>query len=592
MANLTNLADRIIETDVLIVGSEGAGCTAAMEAIKHGVKVTVVTKGSHIGRSGATVTGDADLDVDSRSLHELFGLPTADTRDSKDIFFSDMLKGGKYLNNQKLLEIHVDEAPDRLQDLLDWGVKIDGLIHASGHSYPRGVVIPGTKLMPVLRRVVSATEVELVCYTMITELLTKNGLVVGAIGIDASTGEFVVFKAKAVVLCTGGAMRMYPYTTAPEELTGDGASMAYRAGAELVDMEFPMFLPGAFPWPPAVKGVDIPFQLSTAGYVCGWMLNRAGERFMQRWDPVHFERTTRDIASVAMMTEILAGRGSPHGGVYVSLKHLPDNLIDHLEDWMPPEFYLFYGGFKMKDYLPDLKKYAIESVPASHFFNGGVRINERCETNVPGLFASGEVTGGVHGANRLSGNAFTEMVLWGHRSGGFAAQFAKDRGEPSIDIAQVEAYRQKTFAPLERTGGISQAELRQTLQEVAWEKAGVLRDGNSLEKALGEFVRMRDEDLSRVTVRAKERVFNREWLKVLELENMLLIMEMVCRTSILRTESRGALYRRDYPETDNINWLKNQIVSQKPQGIDIRSEPIVVTKTEPPKKILPYGRTE
>jgi len=563
-----------------------------MEAIKPGVKVTVVTKGSHIGRSGATVTGDADLDVDSRSLHERFGLPTADTRDSKDVFFSDILKGGKYLNNQKLVEIHVDEAPDRLQDLLDWGVKIDGLIHASGHSYPRGVVIPGTKLMPVLRRVVSATDVELVCYTMITELLTNNGLVVGAVGINASTGEFVVFKAKAVVLCTGGAMRMYPYTTAPEELTGDGTSMAYRAGAELVDMEFPMFLPGAFPWPPAVKGVDIPFQLSTAGYVCGWMLNRAGERFMQRWDPVHFERTTRDIASVAMMTEILAGRGSPHGGVYVSLKHLPDNLIDHLEDWMPPEFYLFYGGFKMKDYLPDLKKYAIESVPASHFFNGGVRINERCETNLPGLFASGEVTGGVHGANRLSGNAFTEMVLWGHRSGGFAAQYAKDMGESSIDTAQLEEYRQKTFAPLERTGGISQAELRQNLQQVAWEKAGVLRDGNSLEKALVEFVRMRDEDLSRVTVRAKERVFNREWLQVLELENMLLTMEMVCRTSILRTESRGALYRRDYPETDNINWLNNQIVSKKGDGVDIRSEPIVVTKAEPPKKILPYGRTE
>ncbi len=592
MAALEKIADRMVETDVLIVGSEGAGSPAALEAIKHGVKATVVTKGSQIGRSGATVTGDADFDVDSRSLHDRFGLKEADPRDSKEIFFEDMLKGGKYLNNQKLVEVHVDEAPDRLMDLLNWGVKIDGLIHASGHSYPRGVVIPGTKLMPPLRRAVMGTEVQLVCYTMITELLTNKGRVVGAIGVNGATGEMIVFKAKAVVLCTGGAMRMYPYTTAPEELTGDGTAMAYRAGAELVDMEFPMFLPGAFPWPPAVKGVDIPFQLSTAGYVGGWMLNKNGDRFMRHWDPVRFEWTTRDIASVAMMTEILAGRGGPHGGVYVSLKHLPDNLIEHLEEWMPPEFYLFYGGFRMKDYLPDLKREAIESVPASHFFNGGIRINERCETSLPGLFAAGEVTGGVHGANRLSGNAFTEMVLWGHRSGRFAAEYAKGSPEVEVDKGQLEALKEKTLAPLERKGGASQAELRKRLQEVAWEKAGVIRDAGSLEEALAEFVRTKEEELPRVSVRAKERVFNREWMQVLELENMLLTMEMVCRASLNRKESRGALYRRDYPNTDNVNWLKNQIVSQREGKMEIRNEPVVVTRIEPPRKVLKYGRTE
>jgi succinate dehydrogenase/fumarate reductase flavoprotein subunit len=592
MADVGKMVDRVIETDVLIIGSEGAGSPAALEAIKHGVRVTVVTKGSDIGRSGATVTGDADLDVDSRSLHDRFGLSGADTRDSKDIFFEDMVKGGKYLNNQKLVEIHVEEAPDRLQDLLNWGVKIDGLIHASGHSYPRGVVIPGTKLMPPLRRAVLGTDVELICYTMITDLLTNNGQVVGAVGINGTTGEFMVFKAKAVVLCTGGAMRMYPFTTAPEELTGDGMMMAYRAGAELVDMEFPMFLPGAFPWPPAVKGVDIPFQLSTGGYIAGWMLNKHGDRFMRHWDPVRYEWTTRDIASVAMMTEILAGRGSPHGGVYVSLKHLPDDLIENLEKWVPPEFYMFYGGFRMKDYLPDLRREAIESVPASHFFNGGIRINERCETSMPGLFAAGETTGGVHGANRLSGNAFTEMVLWGHLSGRLAAEYAKESGGVSLDKTQLEALKDKSLAPLKREGDVSQADLRKRLQQVAWEKAGVIRDGESLEKALSEFVKMREEDLPRVSVQAKERVFNREWVQVLELGSMLLIMEMVCRTSLNRKESRGALYRRDYPDTDNINWLKNQIVSQKEGKMEIRSEPVVVTKIEPPKKILKYGRTE
>jgi succinate dehydrogenase/fumarate reductase flavoprotein subunit len=592
MATLKGLADKIVETDVLIVGSEGAGSPAALEAIKKGVKVTVVTKGSNIGRSGATVTGDADLDIDSRSLHDRFGLAGADPDDSKDIFFSDMLKGGKYLNNQKLVEIHVEEAPDRLQDLLDLGVKIDGLLHSSGHTYPRGVIIPGTKLMPSLRRAVLATNVELECYTMITDLLTNNGQVVGAIGINGATGEFVVFKTKSVVMCTGGAMRMYPYTTAPEELTGDGGAMAYRAGAEMVDMEFPMFLPGSFPWPPAVKGVDIPFLLSTGGFVRGWLLNKHGDRFIDKWDPVRHEWTTRDIASVAMMSEILADRGSPHGGVYVSLKHLPDNLIDYMEKWMPPEFYLSYGGFNMKEYLPDLRKDAIESVPASHFFNGGIKINEQCETNLPGLFAAGEATGGVHGANRLSGNAFTEMILWGHRSGKYAAEYAAGSGDASIDIDQLEALRQKTFAPLERKEGLSAVELRKDLQQIAWEKAGVIRDGKGIETALAEFVQIRDEKLPQVSLRAKERIFNREWIQALELENMLQIMEMVCRTSLIRTESRGSLYRKDYPDMDNINWLKNQIVTKTDDGMDIRSEPIIVTRMEPPKKILKYGKTE
>jgi succinate dehydrogenase/fumarate reductase flavoprotein subunit len=592
MSSLESVVDKVIETDVLVVGSEGAGATAALEAIKRGVKVTVVTKGSNIGKSGATVTGDADLDVDSKSLYERFGLKEADPHDSKDKFFEDMVKGGKYLNNQKLCGIHVDEAPERLQDLLDWGVKIDGLIQASGHSYPRGLIIPGTKLMPRLRKAVLATEVELVTHSIVTDLITNGNQVIGATAINAATGEFIAFKAGAVILCTGGAMRMYPYTTAPEELTGDGGAMAYRAGAELVEMEFPMFLPGSFPWPPAVKGVDVPFILSTEGLVRGHMLNKKGDRFMRLWDPVNMEWTTRDIASVAMMNEILSGRGSKHGGVYVSLKHLPDNLIDYIEEWMPPEFYLFYGGFKMKDYLPDLKKEAIESVPASHFFNGGVRINEECATNLAGLFAAGESTGGVHGANRLSGNAFTEMILWGHRSGRFAAEYAKGTGEISIDLDQLEAKRLEAFAPLERDDGLPQVEVRKKLQQVAWEKVGVIRDKTSLDEALIEFNRMREEDLPRVCVKNKDRIYNREWIQVLELNSMLTILEMVCRTSLNRTESRGALYRRDYPETDNVNWLKNQIVKKTDEGMQIWSEPVVITKLDPPKKMMKYGQTD
>ncbi|KAA3630404.1 MAG: FAD-binding protein [Proteobacteria bacterium] len=592
MSRLQSVVDKLIETDVLIIGSEGAGATAALEAIKYGVKVTVVTKGTNIGKSGATVTGDADLDVDSNSLFYRFGLKDADPADSKDKFFEDMIKGGKFLNNQKLAEIHVDEAPDRLQDLLNWGVKIDSLTQASGHSYPRGTIIPGTKLMPRLRKAVLATDVQLIPNCVVTDLLTSGKHVIGAVGINAATGEFIAFKAGAVIVCTGGAMRMYPYTTAPEELTGDGGAMAYRVGAEMVEMEFPMFLPGSFPWPPALKGVDVPFILSTAGSVGGHLLNKKGDRFLRHWDPERMEWTTRDIASVAIMAEILAGRGSEHGGVYVSLKHLPDNLIDNLETWLPPEYYPYYGGFNMKDYLPDLKKDAIESVPASHFFNGGIRIDGECATSLPGLFASGEATGGVHGANRLSGNAFTEMIVFGHRSGRFAANYAKQVGEMSIDVEEVEKRRQELFAPLERESGLLQVDIRKHMQQLVWEKAGVIRDGNSLQEALKEIIRIRQEDLPQIHTINKDRIYNREWIQSYELGSMLTIMEMVCRTSLKREESRGSLYRRDYPQTDNINWAKNQVVKKSDEEMQIHSEPLVVTKLEPPKKIMKYGRTD
>jgi succinate dehydrogenase/fumarate reductase flavoprotein subunit len=591
--DLTNLVDRIIETDVLIVGSEGAGSTAAMEAVKQGLRVTIVTKGSDVGRSGATVTGDADMDVDSRSLHDRFGLPQTDPRDSKEIFFKDVVKGGKYLNNQELVEIHVEEAPERFQDLIDLGIKFDQVFHCSGHTFPRGIFIPGTRLMRALRRAVYATAIEVIPHTMIIDLLTNGNQLAGAVGIDAAAGDIVLFRAKAVILATGGAIRMYPYTTAPEELTGDGAAIAYRAGAELIDMEFPMFLPGSFPHPPAVKGVDVPFILSTAGSIHGWLLNRNGDRFMRHWDPVNFERTTRDIASVAMMSEILAGRGSPNGGVYVSLKHLPDNLIDYIQEWKPSETLMQYGGFNMKDYLPDLKKEAVESVPASHFFNGGVKINTMCETNIAGLYAAGEVTGGVHGANRLSGNAFTEMLVWGHRAGRFAAHYAKELGENvSVDTSQVDRLRKRIITPLETTNGRSPVYFRNCLQQIAWEKAGVIRTATSLEAALAEFVSLGEESQSNMHIANTNRIFNREWIQALELESMLTVMEMVCRTSLKRQESRGSLYRSDFPQTNNIDFLINHIVRLKDGEMDITGSPVVITKEEPVRKMLKYGEFE
>ena len=598
MIRLEDIAEKVIETDILIVGSGGAGATAAIEAIKTKLRVTIATKG-RIGKCGATVTGDADLDVDSKSLHERFSqIKGSDPRDSPVTFFKDIVKGGKFLNNQKLVEIHVREAPNRLQDIIDWGAKIEKTTHASGHSYPRGVYIPGMKLMPVLKRQANKVGVNIVEDTIITDIIVQNDQVAGAVGVNIRSGGFLVFKAKAVVLATGGCMRIYPFVTAPDELTGDGMAMAYRAGAELVDMEFPMFLPGCFVHPPALSGVDVPFILSTEGFIHGHLLNRRGERFMRKWAPKTLEHTTRDICSVAMMSEILAGNGSPHGGVFVSLRHLPTNLIEYLHEWLP---WLrdrgkpwTYGGFDLEDFIPreTLKMDALEAAPAGHFTNGGIKINERCETNIKGLFAAGETTAGVHGGNRLSGNAFTEMIVWGSRSGKFAATYASTAKQLEIDTTLVERLRNRIYAPLERKEGENPIKLRKQMQQLAWEKIGVVRDRPRLENALKEIERMRSEEPPRVATKAKNQEYNREWIGAIELENMLLIMKMIARSALMRTESRAAHYRKDYPMTDYDNWTKNIIVQHVDGKPQLTTQSVVITKLQPPKGKLPYGVVE
>ncbi|UCH02706.1 MAG: FAD-binding protein, partial [Candidatus Bathyarchaeota archaeon] len=518
--------DKYIDTEILVVGSEGAGATCAIEACDQGASVIIVTKG-RMGRSGATVTGDSDHDVDSRSLHKLFPWITgADPHDSKEQFFEDVVKGGKYLNNQKMVEAHVTDAPQAIQKLFDWGLTCEPMvIKTSGHSYPRGVVSCGTKYTPLFRTQVEKRGIPVIEDTMITDLLTNAGRVVGAVGLNMRSGEFMVFRAKIVVLATGGEMRIYPIITAPEELTGDGIAMAYRAGAELTDMEFPMFLPGTFTTPPALLGVDVPFLYSTAGMVYAWMLNNVGERFMARWAPDTLEHSTRDICSVAMYKEILEGRGSPTGGIYVSLKHLPDNLIDQIHKHALIESK--YGGFDMEEWFPseELKTKAMEAVPGRHFFNGGIRINERCETSLSGLFACGETTAGVHGGNRLSGNAFTEMVTWGFRAGRFAAAAAKNAPTSHLVDGSIDQLRKKIVQPLTRTKGVNAIELRKQIQRIAWEHVGIIRTEKLLKEAIKEITQMRRRATT-LCCSSKDRIYNREWIEALQIENMLLCLEI------------------------------------------------------------------
>ena len=588
MSDLTHSADEVIRTDVLIVGSEGAGARAAIEAASRGASVIVTTKGI-IGKSGATVTADADTDVDSRSCHELFGLP-GDLNDSPEEFMKDMIVEGEYLGDQNLIEIHCMEAPRRTRELVDWGAKIDYLTKAPGHRFPRGIWIPGTEFARVLSRQVARHNIRLIEHLMVTDLLTRGGQVVGALGLDLLRGKVYAFEAGAVILCTGGAMRLYPHTTAPDELTGDGMAMAYRAGAELAEMEFPMFLPYCLITPSAVDGVDFSYNLSA--YVEAYALNRIGQRYMDKWDPARMERTTRDVNSAAAGVEILEGRGSPNGGTFLSLKHLPNNLIDYTAEWLPEGLnHWRYGNFKMRDFIPDLKVEAMETAPAAHFWNGGIRINERCETNIPGLYAAGEGSASIHGANRVSGNALAMTQVWGPRAGEFAARFAASEPRRPIDPEQVWELCQKLFAAFNRKQGSQAIEVRRKIRTLAFQKAGIVRNEDGLKACLVELPALREE-VRCPALHRKERIFNLEWVEAIQNENLVTVLEMVARASLMRTESRGALYRTDYPKVDNTQWIQHIVIQQVDGKMVLRTAPVNLSLYQPPRDVHLYGRKE
>jgi succinate dehydrogenase/fumarate reductase flavoprotein subunit len=587
------MSRRDVEThaaDVVIVGSEGAGSTAAIEACRRGLSVLVITKGNGLGRSGATITGEADLAVDSRSLHERFHLPGSDPADSKEQFFEDIVLGGKYLNQQDMVEAHVEDAPERLKDLLDWGLQPLFIAKMSGHNFPRGVMVSAPDMIRIYRDKLRQSGARILHNIMIQELLTRDSRCVGVFGLNLKTGNFVTIKAKATLLATGGGMRIYPITTAPEELTGDGTAMALRAGVELMDMEFPMFLPGCFPWPQAVKGVNTPFKLSSAGMVHGHLLNKHGERFMAKWDPVKMERCTRDILSVAIWTEIMENRGGPHGGVFVSLKHLPDNLVQYILEWLPPKYLKKYGGFDMKSFIPDLSRDAVESVPACHFFNGGIRTDCDCRTNLQGLYAAGEVMAGIHGGNRLSGNAFTDMIVWGHRA---ALAMAKDieQGLPLVeaDSQMTDSYTEEAARPFRGAAGESTQKARDILMQTAWNNVGIVRSASLLLEAKARLRQLR-ETYAAISLTCRETVYNREWIRYLELRNMIDNLDCIVETALAREESRGSHYRLDFPQTDNQKWVVNQIITRAGAGLAIRTQPPVLTRMRPPAKVEKYGQ--
>jgi succinate dehydrogenase/fumarate reductase flavoprotein subunit len=570
---------------------------AAIAAEALPVSILMLTKGQW-GRSGATVTGAADFSVDSRTLHEEFGFPDTSAEDSPEIFARDIVRGGKFLNNQKLVGLLVEQAPDRLRRLKAWGAQFSGrVIHPPGHAYPRGVYFRGPAFVQVIRkRTRAGPRLTVQSNTVVLELVRDEGRVIGALAWDMESGTLLAIEAKAIVLATGGAMAVYKHSTAPAELTGDGFAMAVRAGASLVDMEMPMFFPGLLAWPPALRKVQVPYHLASSGRIYGHMYNKRGERFMERWDAQRMEQATRDILAVAMYSEMLSGNAGPHGGVFVSIKHLPDDLIDMILDWDPGGSFKRYGFgktyFDMRSYLPDLKRCSVEAVAACHFTNGGVVIDEACRTELAGLFAAGEVTGGIHGGNRLSGNAYTDFFVFGAIAGEQAARWAAAQPERRLPRALLDDLTVPYARMYARAVGANAFAMRKLLRDLAWEKVGIVRTRKRLEQALLEARELRAQIEAEVGVSTRTLVMNQELLAAVEARNLALNIEMIAASALARPESRGAHYVAEHPETDFTNWTKNVRVQRTGDRIEAQVVPIVKAGIEPPAGLVPYGQTE
>jgi succinate dehydrogenase/fumarate reductase flavoprotein subunit len=566
---------RVHSADVVVVGSEGAGARAAIEAAREGLSVAVLTKGQ-LGRSGATLTAGTDIDVDSKSCIEVFGL-NGDPRDSKDLFFEDVVIEGGHVNDQDLVQVHVDEAAEVVKECADWGMRIHGLWRAAGHRYPRGILSYGREVTKSLINGLKpflGKEIKLFEDHMALEAVMTDGQVAGLLALDLRTGEIVRFDAKVVILATGGAQRLYPYTSAPEELTGEGPSIALKAGAKLLDMEFVQFLTCYMHFVPnSFRSVN------TALVQGAWLINAKGQRFMHKWDPEFAEGTTRDNLAIGIMNEILEGRGWREGeGGYVlcHMAHQPKALLEYYTQnkvaaspmWQMPNFMdRITTGFKC--------------FPASHFFCGGVLVDVDARSTVPGLFAAGESSGGLNGANRISGNAITQVLVQGRRAGRAAAQYCRQSKRVAPNKAQIAAFVEKAYAPLNRTSGESPIKVKKTIQRTAWESASPVRDAQGLQKAIASLADLRRNIVPKLACKAKDRVMNREWMEALETEGMALTLESICRGALAREESRGVHYRRDFPKLDNAKGLFNTITELDGDTFRLSRKPATIRKVRP-----------
>jgi succinate dehydrogenase / fumarate reductase flavoprotein subunit len=548
------------ENDVLVIGAGGAGLRAALEALAQGVSVGVVSK-SLLGKAH-TVMAEGGIAA---------AMANVDSADSWRTHFRDTMRGGKMLNNWRMAQLHAQEAPERVRELEQWGALFDRTEDGNilqrafgGHTFRRLCHVgdrTGLEMIRTLqdRGVHMGFDVYMEC--TIVRLLMDGGRCAGAIGYWRETGRFAIFRAKSVVIATGGIGKAYRITSNSWEYTGDGMALAYEVGAELMDMEFVQFHPTGMVWPPGVQGILVTEAVRGEG---GMLRNKNGERFMERYDPKRMELSTRDVVARSIYTEVREGRGSEHGGAFLDISHKP---AEYVKKKLPSMYHQFK---ELADV--DITKGPMEVGPTCHYVMGGIRVEaETAETNVKGIFAAGEAAAGLHGANRLGGNSLSDLLVFGRRAGLQAAKYAKEVPAPNLDSAQIDRAEQEALAPFQRQGGDNPYAIHRDLQEVMQNLVGIFRVREDVEKALGELDKLKQR-LSRTSVEGS-RMFNPGWHLALDLKSMLIVSEGVARSALVREESRGAHSRIDFPELSPEWGKKNNVIRHDGSQMILEQKP-------------------
>ena len=536
---------KTISTDVLIIGSGGAGSRAAIEVDNAGLKTIIVSKGLSF-RSGCTGMAEGGYNAVFK---------TVDKEDSIEAHFNDTLKGGSYLNNEKLVEILVNESPKRLIDLENYGALFDrqesGEIDQrpfGGQSFRRTCYQgdrTGAELLNALKEEIIKRNIECIEEVMITSLITKDDAVIGATGLNLKDSSLIYFKSKTVILASGGAGQLFPVTSNTMQKNGDGFAIAYRAGADLIDMEQIQFHPTGMVTPKSKRGILVTEAVRAEG---GKLLNINGERFMSKYAPEKMELATRDVVARSIYQEIHEKRGTEEGGVYLDISHLDDDYIDEKLETMVMQF---------ENVGIDIKHEPIEVAPTAHHFMGGLKINTDASTSLKNLFGAGEVCGGVHGANRLGGNALADTQVFGKIAGVSASKIAK-KTDLQTNEKQVKEESDR-IENLIKKGTIKPLKLKKKIKQLMWEKVAIIREEKTLNEALKELQEMQN-DLNELDVSEKSQ-YNTELVTALEVINMVEICILIVKSAILRRESRGAHYRSDFPETKD-EWKKNIVINK------------------------------
>jgi len=581
---MENLETR--EYDVLVIGAGGAGLRAAIEAAGQGVKVGLICK-SLLGKAH-TVMAEGGVAA---------ALANVDERDAWQVHFADTMRGGQYLNHWRMAEIHAKESPARVRELETWGALFDrtqdGRIlqrNFGGHRYPRLAHVgdrTGLEMIRILQDHGVHQGFDIHMEVTVVRLLRDGDRIAGALAYERERGRFRLFKARAIVLATGGIGRAFKITSNSWEYTGDGHALAYEAGADLIDMEFVQFHPTGMVWPPSVRGILVTEGVRGEG---GVLLNGEGNRFMfDDIPPLYRDQTaatpeegwrytqgdkearrppellTRDHVARCIVHEVREGRGTPHGGVYLDIAWIREQMSgseEHIRRKLPS----MYHQFKQLAGL-DITRERMEVGPTTHYVMGGVRVDAETQmSTVPGLFAAGECAAGLHGANRLGGNSLSDLLVFGKRAGEHAAAYAREARPATLDADEIERTCHDALEPFSRNGASPEGpyQIQYDLQETMQDLAGIVRVEAEMETARERIETLRDR--SRKVAVTGNREYNPGWHTALDLENLLTVSEALVLSALSRKESRGAHFRDDYPEKDPEEGQVNHVVRKGADG--------------------------